>query len=101
MTSSTRDSGSNFQIPPSPSSSHSTNEAGSSAISRWKSGAAKDFAEAWRIAEFEFRERCHRSSELCRALEQAGLVLEEVCDAAEDLDLEDQVGRAFYLVRRP
>ncbi|HSH69022.1 MAG TPA: class I SAM-dependent methyltransferase, partial [Deferrisomatales bacterium] len=58
-------------------------------------------AEAWRCAEFEFRERCHSAAELRRALDAADLEVEEVCDAVADLDLEEEVGRAFYLVRRP
>ena len=57
-------------------------------------------AEEWRAAEFGFRERCHSPAELERALAGAGLQLEEVCDAVADLGLEEQVGRAFYLVRR-
>ncbi len=58
-------------------------------------------AEVWRCAEFEFRERCHSPAELRRALAQAGLEVEEVCDAVDDLDLDEEAGRAFYLVRRP
>ncbi|MDF1555200.1 MAG: class I SAM-dependent methyltransferase [Deferrisomatales bacterium] len=57
--------------------------------------------DAWRRAEFEFHERCHSPEELRRALDRADLEIEEVCDAVSDLDLEEEVGRAFYLVRRP
>lgn len=55
--------------------------------------------EAWRRADFELVERCHSDREIRRALAAAGFAEVEVYDAAADLDLPDEAGRAFYLAR--
>jgi SAM-dependent methyltransferase len=53
--------------------------------------------EAWRCADFTFRERCHSDAELRSSLARAGFDVLEVCDAVEDLGLEEEVGRSFYV----
>jgi SAM-dependent methyltransferase len=56
--------------------------------------------ESWRRAEFDLRERCHSDGEIRGALTEAGFSLVEVCDAVQDLEMDEEVGRDFYLVRR-
>jgi SAM-dependent methyltransferase len=55
----------------------------------------------WQRTDLTFTQRCYPESEIRSALDAAGFGATRAYDAARELGLTDDVGRTFFLSRRP
>ena len=69
-------------------------------IGRYEFTLFRPVQKHWQRSDFALVERCYSETEVWSGLEEAGFKEVYAYDAAEDLGLEDHVGRTFFLVRK-